>query len=248
MQGSRVTTGVGTGRTRSVLKELTFLRLWSGATASGLATWTRAFVLGLGVLDRTLTAWAPGLVLAARTLGFLAAVAVGGVLSDRYSRRAVVLWAGLAAAAGSPLIAAGVGRSVWLMIVAAVIVGLRTGRLPASLPGADRRGRRRRAPAAGQHGDDAGGTCHHSGRAGTRHAAQRIPGYDGASSWYWSAVAGRRARISARAARGSGRASARRLGRRIRRRGSRGPPASVVPGRVGRVDSSHRHRLCRDRG
>lgn len=108
---------------RSVLRDVGFLRLWSGNTASGLATWALPFVLGLAVLDRDLTPAALGLVLAARTVGFLAAVPVAGVLSDRYSRRAVVLWAGLAAAVGAPLIAAGVGRSVPLMFAAAVVMG-----------------------------------------------------------------------------------------------------------------------------
>jgi MFS family permease len=100
-----------------------FLRLWFGTTASGLATWALPFVLGLAVLDRDLTPAALGLVLAARTVGFLAAVPVAGVLSDRYSRRAVVLWAGLAAAMGAPAIAVGVGRSLPLMFVAAAVMG-----------------------------------------------------------------------------------------------------------------------------
>jgi MFS family permease len=97
--------------------------LWTGTTASGLATWALPFVLGLAVLDRALTPTGLGLVLAARTVGFLAAVPVAGVLSDRYSRRGVVLWAGLAAALGAPVIAAGLGRSVVLMAVAAAVSG-----------------------------------------------------------------------------------------------------------------------------
>jgi MFS family permease len=107
----------------SVLRDVGFLRLWFGTTASGLATWALPFVLGLAVLDRDLTPAALGLVLAARTVGFLAAVPVAGVLSDRYSRRAVVLWAGLAAAMGAPAIAVGVGRSLPLMFVAAAVMG-----------------------------------------------------------------------------------------------------------------------------
>ncbi|MCI3902388.1 MFS transporter [Streptomyces spectabilis] len=99
------------------------MRLWSGTTASGLATWALPFVLGLAVLDRTIGAAALGLLLAARTAGFLVAVAVGGVLADRYSRRGVVLWAGLAAAAATPLLALGLGRSLALMVVAAVVAG-----------------------------------------------------------------------------------------------------------------------------
>ncbi|MFE3247667.1 MFS transporter [Streptomyces sp. NPDC059209] len=108
---------------RSVLRDTAFLRLWSGATASGLATWALPFVLGLAVLDRTLSPAALGLLLAARTVGFLAAVPVGGVLADRHSRRGVVLWSGLVAAASAPLLAAGLGRSLPLMALAAALAG-----------------------------------------------------------------------------------------------------------------------------
>lgn len=113
----------GTGRGPGVLRDLAFLRLWCGTTASGLATWALPFVLGLAVLDRTIGAATLGLLLAARTAGFLVAVAVGGVLADRYSRRGVVLWAGLAAAAATPLLALGLGRSLPLMLAAAVVAG-----------------------------------------------------------------------------------------------------------------------------
>ncbi|WBB62492.1 MFS transporter [Streptomyces sp. WMMC500] len=108
---------------RSVLLDVGFLRLWCGTTASGLATWALPFVLGLAVLERVLTAAELGLLLAARTVGFLAAVPVAGVLADRHSRRGVVLWSGLAAAASAPLLAAGLDRSVALMAVAAAVAG-----------------------------------------------------------------------------------------------------------------------------
>ncbi|MFE4310391.1 MFS transporter [Streptomyces sp. NPDC056891] len=108
---------------RSVLLDPAFLRLWAGTTASGLATWALPFVLGLAVLHRDLGAAGLGLVLAARTVGFLAAVTVGGVLADRHSRRAVVLWSALAAAAAAPLLAAGLGRSLVLMTFAAALAG-----------------------------------------------------------------------------------------------------------------------------
>ncbi|MCX5231099.1 MFS transporter [Streptomyces sp. NBC_00233] len=108
---------------RSVLLDPAFLRLWAGTTASGLATWALPFVLGLAVLHRDLGAAGLGLVLAARTAGFLAAVTVGGVLADRHSRRAVVLWSALAAAAAAPLLAAGLGRSLALMTFAAALAG-----------------------------------------------------------------------------------------------------------------------------
>ncbi|MER8233004.1 MFS transporter [Streptomyces sp. NPDC094049] len=108
---------------RTVLRDPAFLRLWTGTTASGLATWALPFVLGLAVLHRQLDAAGLGLVLAARTAGFLVAVAVGGVLADRHSRRAVVLWSGLAAAASAPLLAGGLDRSLALMTAAAVLAG-----------------------------------------------------------------------------------------------------------------------------
>ncbi|MFI9498876.1 MFS transporter [[Kitasatospora] papulosa] len=99
------------------------MRLWTGATASGLATWALPFVLGLAVLNGTLTAAGLGVLLAARTVGFLVAVPVAGVLADRHSRRGVVLWAGLAAAAAAPVMAVGLGRSIPFMAVAAAVAG-----------------------------------------------------------------------------------------------------------------------------
>ncbi|KQX12229.1 MFS transporter [Streptomyces sp. Root431] len=117
------TTNSKTSPARSVLRDTTFLRLWAGTTASGLATWALPFVLGLAVLHRDLGAAGLGLVLAARTAGFLVAVAVGGVLADRHSRRAVVLWSALAAAVAAPLLAAGLGRSLVLMTAAAALAG-----------------------------------------------------------------------------------------------------------------------------
>jgi MFS family permease len=105
----------------TVLRDGIFLRLWTGTTASGLATWALPFILGLAVLDHALDAVGLGVVLAARTVGFLVAVPVAGVLADRHSRRGVVLWSGLAAAVGSALIA--LGDSVVLMAVAAAVVG-----------------------------------------------------------------------------------------------------------------------------
>ncbi|WP_258907965.1 MFS transporter [Actinokineospora sp. UTMC 2448] len=110
-------------RPPSLSRDPAFLRLWAGTTASGLATWALPFILGLAVLDRSIGAVDLGVVLATRTIGFLAAVPVAGVLADRFSRRGVVLWSGLVAAAGSPLIALGLGRSVWLMAAAAALVG-----------------------------------------------------------------------------------------------------------------------------
>lgn len=85
--------------------------------------WALPFVLGLAVLERSITAVELGVVLATRTAGFLAAVPVAGVLADRYARRVVVFWSCLTAAVATPVIALGMGRSLLLMAVAATIVG-----------------------------------------------------------------------------------------------------------------------------
>ena len=111
----------------SLLRDLAFLRLWAGTAAAGMATWALPFLLGLAVLDRTLSATALGVVLATRTTGFLVAVPLAGVLADRHSRRAVVLWSGLAAAAATPLIAVGLGDSLLLTASAAAVFGAGNG-------------------------------------------------------------------------------------------------------------------------
>jgi MFS family permease len=108
-----------------------FLRLWSGSTASGLATWALPFVLGLAVLDQTLSAVDLGIVLAARTTGFLLAIPVSGVLADRSGRRKVVLYASITSALGIPVIMAGLatGGISGLLLVAsgAAIAGIGQG-------------------------------------------------------------------------------------------------------------------------
>lgn len=110
--------------TRSVLREPGFLRLWTGTTASGLATWALPFVLGLAVLEGTLDPVWLGVALGVRTAGFLAAVPVSGVLADRYSRRATVLWSGLAATAGTAAVAGGLGAGPgWLLVAGALVAG-----------------------------------------------------------------------------------------------------------------------------
>ncbi|WP_433701242.1 MFS transporter [Nocardiopsis sp. CA-288880] len=111
----------------SPLLDPDFVRLWCGTTASGLATWALPFILGLAVLDGSLGAVGLGLVLATRTAGFLVAVPLGGLLADRHSRRSVVLWSGLAAAAATPVLAAGLGASTALMAAAAAVVGVGQG-------------------------------------------------------------------------------------------------------------------------
>ncbi|MCE7002806.1 MFS transporter [Kibdelosporangium philippinense] len=105
---------------RSVLRDTKFLRLWLATTASAVATWALPFILGLAVLERTLTVPGLGVVLAARIVGFLVAVPIGGVLADRYSRRLIVFWAGVLSLVSTPLLAYG-----WLpvMVAAAALLG-----------------------------------------------------------------------------------------------------------------------------
>ncbi|MFI6094444.1 MFS transporter [Lentzea sp. NPDC051213] len=107
----------------SVFRNVSFVRLWAGTTASGLAMWALPFVLALAVLERSITAVELGVVLAARTAGFLVAVPVAGVLADRHARRGVVFWSCLTAGLVTPVIALGMGRSLLLMAVAAAVVG-----------------------------------------------------------------------------------------------------------------------------
>ncbi|WP_394621965.1 MFS transporter [Lentzea sp. JNUCC 0626] len=106
-----------------MLRSPTFLRLWTATTASGIATWALPFVLGLAVLSRSITAVELGVLLAARTAGFLAAVPVSGVLADRYARRQVVLISGLTSALAAPVLAAFVGNSLIVAAVAAAAMG-----------------------------------------------------------------------------------------------------------------------------
>lgn len=108
---------------QSVLRDRAFVRLWSGTTASGLATWALPFILGLAVLDGTLTPAGLGIALAVRTIGFLVAVPVAGVLSDRHSRRTVIWWSGLAATAALLAMAAGLAWSTPLLIAGAAVAG-----------------------------------------------------------------------------------------------------------------------------
>ncbi len=108
-----------------------FLRLWIGNTASGLATWALPFVLGFAVVDGRLTATDLGIALAARTIGFLAAVPIAGVLSDRHGPRPIILASGLVAAVATPFIVAGLfgpdAWAPWLLRAGAFAAGMGQG-------------------------------------------------------------------------------------------------------------------------
>lgn len=110
---------------------VSFLRLWIGSTASGLATWALPFVLGLVAVKGTITAAELGIALAARTVGFLMAVPVGGILSDRMGPRRVILVSSLAGTASVPLMIAGLFSSgPWasaILLMGAIVVGMGQG-------------------------------------------------------------------------------------------------------------------------
>lgn len=115
---------------KSPLLTQSFVRLWVGNTASGLATWALPFVLGLAIVDGTLDATSAGLALAARTLGFLLAMPVSGVLSDRGGPRPMILQASLLAALGVPMVAwAMSGGALALLLIGAAIAGMGQGPL-----------------------------------------------------------------------------------------------------------------------
>ncbi|MBS2938349.1 MFS transporter [Nocardioides sp. J2M5] len=104
-----------------------FLRLWIGTTASGVATWSMPFVLGLALVDSTIGAPELGWLLAGRTVGFLAVMPFAGVVADRQPRRRVVVASALLASTASIILALGLTTSIGLGLVGAVLVGVGQG-------------------------------------------------------------------------------------------------------------------------
>ncbi|GAA4629389.1 MFS transporter [Actinoallomurus vinaceus] len=74
----------------TLLRERMFRRLWLSYSASAAATGMMPTALTLAILDRPHGLTALGLVLGARTLGFVIGSLPGGIIADRYPR-AVVL-------------------------------------------------------------------------------------------------------------------------------------------------------------
>lgn len=110
-----------------MLRQIGFLRLWVGASASGLATWALPFVLGLGLISRAIDELTLGTLLAVRTGGFLVGVLVGGLLGDRFGNRRVVIAAGLLATAGTVALAHSFGRISLASLLAAAVIGVGQG-------------------------------------------------------------------------------------------------------------------------
>lgn len=102
-----------------------FIWLWSGNTASGIATWALPFVLGFAVADAVLSPVDLGIFLALRSAGFLAAVPVAGVMADRVGSRRIILVSSLIAACGAALIfldLAGDTRPLSILTAAGVVL------------------------------------------------------------------------------------------------------------------------------
>jgi len=117
-----------------LITDMAFVRLWTSNTASGLATWALPFVLGLLIVGGDLSAAHAGLALAARTVGFVLAMPVGGVLADRSGPRRMIFGAGLLAALGiGPIISGLAGFGGLAVILAgAAIAGFGQGACRAS--------------------------------------------------------------------------------------------------------------------
>ncbi|MDR6820987.1 MFS family permease [Neorhizobium sp. 2083] len=108
-----------------------FVRVWLGSTASGLATWALPFVLGLATLEGDLTASDLGIALAARTIGFLVAVPLAGVLSDQRGPRMIIFASGMIAAISVPMMIIGLSvpgvSGLLLLLTGAAAVGIGQG-------------------------------------------------------------------------------------------------------------------------
>jgi hypothetical protein len=69
--------------TRAGLRSVSFIRLWAGSTASSRATWGFPSVLALAMLDGSQSPTLLGSALAMRTLAFLVALPINGVMADQ---------------------------------------------------------------------------------------------------------------------------------------------------------------------
>ncbi|WP_406716641.1 MFS transporter [Trueperella pyogenes] len=103
------------------------LRLWCASAASGLATWALPFVLGLAVIEALISPKELGLLLAARTVGFLVGVIYGGAASDRYGHRLLVFASSILAACSGVALTLTLGNWPLASIVIITVMGLGQG-------------------------------------------------------------------------------------------------------------------------
>ncbi|MDO5723543.1 MAG: MFS transporter [Flaviflexus sp.] len=104
-----------------------FARLWLSSTCSGLAVWALPFILGLGVARGSWSAIVLGWLLGMRTVGFLVAVPLGGVLADQVSRSKVTFWASMLACTGTVALTLTLTTTLPLALLAAFTFGLGQG-------------------------------------------------------------------------------------------------------------------------
>ncbi|GAB78503.1 MFS transporter [Austwickia chelonae] len=104
-----------------------FFRLWASSTSAGITTWALPFVLGLGVANQSWSAAVLGVLLGARTLGFIIGVPFGGVLADRGDRCTVVRVAGILAAVSTAVLGLSLPDAGWIGVIAALFVGVGQG-------------------------------------------------------------------------------------------------------------------------
>ncbi|AKE41681.1 arabinose efflux permease family protein [Corynebacterium kutscheri] len=110
-----------------MLRQPAFLRLWLANAASGLATWGLPFILGLAVIEKLISSQELGILLGARTVGFLLGVIYGGTASDRYGHRITVFSSALAAAIAGVVLTLSIGNVAWISLIAATIMGIGQG-------------------------------------------------------------------------------------------------------------------------
>lgn len=103
------------------------MRLWCASAASGLATWALPFVLGLAVIEALISPKELGLLLAARTVGFLVGVIYGGAASDRYGHRLLVFASSILAACSGVALTLTLGNWPLASIVIITVMGLGQG-------------------------------------------------------------------------------------------------------------------------
>lgn len=104
-----------------------FVRLWLSSTSSGMAVWALPFILGLGVAHGSWSALLLGSLLGVRTVGFIIAVPLGGVLADQTSRSKVTFWAAILAAVGTVALALTLSHSAPAAYASALAFGLGQG-------------------------------------------------------------------------------------------------------------------------
>ncbi|MFI0479604.1 MFS transporter [Actinomadura sp. 9N215] len=107
----------------TLLRERSFRRLWLSHSASAAATGMMPTALTLAVLDGPHGLSALGLVLGARTLGFVLGSLPGGVIADRYPRTAVLATSSAVRGGATAVVGLAAGLPVVAVCVAIGLAG-----------------------------------------------------------------------------------------------------------------------------